>query len=76
MQLGKNVAYKHIKMLFAFFTCLVMVQDSTEGRLHLHGIDLLDKFDAGDIIMMDPCLWYSVMGCARKLERKVLVFTV
>ena len=42
------------KMLIAFFTCLVTVQDSTKDRLHIREVDLPEKFDGGDMIMMDP----------------------
>ena len=42
-----------------FFTCHVMVQDSTEDRLHISRVDLPEKFDAGDMVMMDPRLWHS-----------------
>lgn len=59
-----------------FFSCLLMIQDSSRGRLHIPGVDLPERFESGDLIFMDPRVFHSVDFFARNEERKVVVFTV
>ena len=59
-----------------FFSALLMIQDTTRGRLHIDGMDLPEEFNAGDLIFMDPRVYHSVENYARETKRKVVVYTV
>ena len=51
-----------------------MINDTTHGRLHITNVDLPERFDAGDLIFMDPRVFHSVSSATRDEKRKIVGF--
>ena len=58
-----------------FFSCVLINNDSHQGRLHVSNYSLPEEFHAEDFVMMDPRVFHEVTTYARKEQRKVVVFT-
>ena len=43
-----------------FVSCLIMIDDSSDGCLHIPGADLPEIFDAVDVVFLDPRVLHSV----------------
>ena len=59
-----------------FCTALLILKDTSTGRLHIRNANLPEFFYPGDVIFMDPSQVHWVTKCARDEVRKVLVFTM
>lgn len=66
----------HQDVQSVFFSCVLIIQDTTQGRLHIENVDLPETFYAGDVIFMDPRVWHRIPHCVREGDRKVSVFNV
>ena len=58
-----------------FFSAILIIKDSTRGRLKIEGVSLSEEFDKGDLIRMNPRVFHSVPEYKREEQRKVVVFT-
>ncbi len=60
-KVGKNSwPVKHQNVEGVFSSAILIIKDSLRGRLHITNVDLPEEFDNGDLILMDPCVFYSV----------------
>ena len=58
-----------------FFSAILIIKDSTRGRLKIEGVSFPEEFDKGDFILMNPRVFHSVPEYKREEQRKVVVLT-
>ena len=58
-----------------FFSAIIILKDTPNGRLHISGVELPEKFEAGDVVFMDPRVFHPVTFAAREEKRQIAVLT-
>ena len=58
-----------------FFSAILIQKDTPNGRLHISGVDLPEKFEAGDVVFIDPRVFHQVTFAASEEKRQVVVLT-
>lgn len=54
-----------------FGTAVCILQDTTNGRLHIDGFDIPEDLKSGDVILMDPTCLHQVHLTSRGSDRDV-----
>ena len=64
----------HQDVVATFYSTIIILKDTPNGRLVISGVELPEKFEAGDFTFMEPRVFRHVMFAAREEKRQVVVF--
>lgn len=66
---------KHEDVDAVLFPALLIIKDSAFGRLQVENENMTERFEAGDLVLIDPRVTHWVEYAVRLTDRKVVVFT-